>query len=114
MAIVNNGGRARLLENLAGSRGRWIMFRLEGRSVEAIGAMVRIDTAGRSQWRAVQRAYSYQSSHDPRVHFGLGKAAGVDDVLVVWPGGRRESFGALPAGVVHVLGEGKGRRPADP
>ena len=28
VAIVNNGGRARLLENLAGDRGHWILFRL--------------------------------------------------------------------------------------
>ena len=104
----------RLLENRAGTRGRWIMFRLGGHSVEQIGAMVKIEAAGRSQWRAVQRAYSYQASHDPRVHFGLGEAGAVDEVLVVWPGSRRESFGAFPAGTVHELRQGKGEPASHP
>ncbi len=109
IAIVNNGGRARLLENLAGDRGRWIQFRLVGRrSPEAIGAMVRVEVKGRARWRQATRAYSYLSSHDPRVHFGLGEATRVDDVLVIWPGGLRESFGALPAGTGHELREGAG------
>ncbi len=78
---------------------------------EPIGATVRIDVRGRSQWRSAQRTYSYQSSHDPRVHFGLDEAPGVDGVLVVWPGGHRESFGAFPAGAVHELREGRPDHP---
>ena len=109
VAVVNNGGRARLLENRAGSRGRWIMFRLEGRSAEPIGAMVRIDAGERGPWRIVQRAYSYQSSNDPRVHFGLGTLDRVEAVRVIWPGGQHESFGAFAAGAVHVLRQGTGK-----
>jgi hypothetical protein len=103
--VVNNGGVARLLRNRVGAeRGRWIMFRvLDQQGRDAIGAKVRITTANGVQWRPVQTAYSYQASHDPRVHFGLGTATAVTDVQVVWPDGSTTSFGPRPAGQVHTL-----------
>ena len=108
--VVNNGGRARLLKNRAGAGGNWIMFRVTDRRARlATGAMVRVSAAGREQWRPVQRAGSYQASHDPRVHFGLGEARRVDQVLVIWPGRRREKFAAVAAGAVHELREGRGQ-----
>jgi len=108
--VVNNGGRARLLRNRAGAGGSWIMFRVTDRHGRpAIGAMVGISAAGRRQWRPVGRAGSYLASHDPRVHFGLGQARRVDEVLVVWPGGRREKLAAFAAGAVHELREGGGQ-----
>ncbi|MFB3133895.1 MAG: CRTAC1 family protein [Rhodothermales bacterium] len=108
--VVNNDGRAHLLENQVGHRGRWILFRVvDRRGRNAIGARVRITAAGRRQWRLVQRAYSYLSSNDPRVHFGLAEAEQVEEVMVVWPGGRQESFGPFAAGAVHELREGGGK-----
>ncbi len=107
--VVNNGGRARLLENLSGARGRSILFRLIGYPVEAIGARARVRVAGQDQWRWLQRGYGYLSSHDPRLHFGVGAAPEVDSVLVIWPNGRRESFGSLPAGQTHDLRYGTGK-----
>ncbi|MCI0485558.1 MAG: ASPIC/UnbV domain-containing protein, partial [Blastocatellia bacterium] len=107
--VVNNGGRARLLKNVVGDRGRWIMFRVINRhNLDAIGAMVRVTVSGKNHWRPVQRAYSYLSSNDPRVHFGLSEADSVERVVVIWPGGKRESFGPFPAGAVHELRQGAG------
>jgi hypothetical protein len=103
--VVNNGGRARLLRNRA-ARGRWVMFRVTDRHGHvAAGALVGVRVADRWQWRVVQRAASYLASHDPRVHFGLGAAPRVDEAVVVWPWGRRESFGGFAAGAVHELRE---------
>jgi hypothetical protein len=103
--VVNNGGRARLLRNRA-ARGRWVMFRVTDRHGHvAAGALVGVRVADRWQWRVVQRAASYLASHDPRVHFGLGAAERVDEAGVVWPWGRRESFGGFAAGAVHELRE---------
>jgi len=113
LVVVANGGRARLLENLAGAGGRWIAFRLRDRDGgDAIGARVRIRLAGGEHYRTVQRASSYAASNDPRVHFGLGDAAAADDVTVLWPGGAGESFGPRAAGRVHLLVEGGSERPA--
>jgi hypothetical protein len=35
---------------------------------------------------------SYLSSSDPRLHFGLGKAADVEQVEVFWPAGRYQKL----------------------
>jgi hypothetical protein len=47
------------------------------------------------------------SSHDPRLHFGLG-AAGSAEVAVRWPSGATEALGVLDADQVHLVLEGKG------
>ena len=43
---------------------------------------------GRRLVHQVQAGSSYLSSEDPRVHFGLGKAASVKELIVRWPDGR--------------------------
>jgi hypothetical protein len=63
------------------------------------------------QWRNVQTAYSYCSSNDPRVHFGLGETTKIDEVMVHWPQGEVEKFGPFQAGKHYVLTQGQGIKP---
>ncbi len=113
VAVVENGGRARLLRNLAGERGRWVTFRVVGvDGGDALGARVGARAGGRTRWRTVTSAYSYCASNDPRAHFGLGEAAVVEEVRVLWPGGGTESFGPFETGKLHELRRGSGRRPS--
>lgn len=110
VVVANNGAKPHLLRNVAGGRGNWIMFRILNRQGQhALGAAVRVQIGSKQQWRQVQRAYSYCSSSDPRVHFGLGAALRVDEVLVRWPNGTREVFGPFPARASHECREGNGR-----
>ena len=52
VVVVNNGGRARLLKNVAGDRGNAVRFRvLDEAGREAIGARVRIGSEADQQWR---------------------------------------------------------------
>lgn len=107
--VVNNGGPAHLLKNVAGDDRRSIQFHVIGQTGSvAIGATVEIEAAGRRQWRQVQPAYGYASGHDNRVHFGLDTAERVDAVSVLWPDGSRESFGSFDADARHVLRQGEG------
>jgi len=100
---------ARLLRNVAPKVGCWIGFRLlDRRGSDALGAVVRVETEDGPQYRLCHTAYSYCAANDPRVHFGLGAREGVQQVLVTWPGGAREHFGAHPAGIYHALREGTG------
>ena len=41
---------------------------------------------------------------NPRLHFGLGDAGQVDEVLVRMPNGSELHLGPLSAGRIHVLG----------
>jgi hypothetical protein len=64
----------------------------------------RVDNA-----RVVQTAYSYCSSNDPRLHFGLGAAAEPVEAQVRWIDGQEERFSNLETERSHVLIRGRGR-----
>ena len=92
IVVSNNHGPARLLRNQACVGRHWLTveLRCSDRDMHCIGARVTLSTAGRARSRRVQPAYSYGSSNDPRVHFGLGDADTVDVLTVEWPDGRIE------------------------
>ena len=56
--------------------------------------------------RDVAAGDSYASTHDPRLHFGLGKAEKADEVLVRWPDGTRTILKNVPARRVLVVKKG--------
>jgi tetratricopeptide (TPR) repeat protein len=97
------------LRNRTADAGHAITFRLEGTASgrDAVGATVTIRAGGRS--RSAQRfgGGSYQSSGDPRLHFGLGDATRVESVEVRWPSGRVDRLPGLAAGSIYHLREGE-------
>ena len=108
--LLNNGGRATLLANVAGAQGRWVRFRaLDDRGRDPVGAQVGIRVGDQWRWRLVGRTHGYLSANEPEVHFGLGDATRVDEVRVVWPGQKKESFGGFDAGAVVELRQGSGQ-----
>jgi hypothetical protein len=83
----------RLLENRSARRGRWIAVRTVGRSAnrDGLGALVRVTAGGRTWTREMRTVQGLYSSHDPRLHFGLGRVDAVERVEVLWPGGARST-----------------------
>jgi enediyne biosynthesis protein E4 len=84
---------ARLFRNVTEAGNHWLALRLEGRrgNRDAIGARARVVTAsGLEQWNHVTTAYSYASSGERTVHFGLGAEESAKLVEITWPGGRRQ------------------------
>ncbi|MBI3408648.1 MAG: CRTAC1 family protein [Planctomycetes bacterium] len=90
VVLVENGGPARLLKNEGGANNHWVRILLEGDGVKsntsAIGARIIVTAAGKSQTREVTSARGYLSQSEFAVTFGLGSAAKVDRVEVIWPG----------------------------
>ncbi|MGZ8688043.1 MAG: FG-GAP-like repeat-containing protein, partial [Gaiellaceae bacterium] len=84
VAVNSVGGRLQLLEN-TGAHGSWLEVRLKRFAPGAIVTAVLPD--GRRLRREVIAGSSYLSSEDPRVHFGLGDATVVRELLVRYPGG---------------------------
>ncbi len=76
--------------------GNWLELDVRQGSTEhprtAIGAVVRLTTERQTMVRTVRSGYSYLSSSDPRLHFGLGSAASVKQLQVEWPDGSKETF----------------------
>lgn len=109
--LVNNrDAPAHLFRTVRPSEGAWIGLdvRVEGRT--AHGATLEARTGASTVFRTVRGAFSYGAANDPRIHLGLGTAAGLDLVRVRWPDGVLEDFEELAAGRVHRLARGAGRR----
>jgi hypothetical protein len=111
IVVTNNNGPARLLMNSAATRGHWAAFRLIGGSGrDELGARVAVRRSdGTTVWRRARADGSYASASDPRVVVGLGAAATVDAVTVVWPSGRREEWDRIAVDRWTTLREGTGR-----
>jgi enediyne biosynthesis protein E4 len=108
--VMNMGDTPSLLRNDLSSSNHWIQLRLEGSKSNrsAIGATVRIETAGAFQTQSVLSQSSYVSQNDFRLHFGLGSAARADRISVRWPSGTTEQFPGAAADGQFLLVEGSG------
>ncbi|MGI8605389.1 MAG: CRTAC1 family protein [Verrucomicrobiales bacterium] len=111
LLVTAVAGPARLYRNVAIKKGHWVAVRtvdptLGGR--DAYGALVRVFVKNRLFTRWVNPGSSYLVSNDPRIHFGLGSAAQVDRMQVVWPDGNEEEFPGGPAGQYVTVRKGEG------
>jgi hypothetical protein len=111
LLVTNGGGRARLLRNDVGGRGHWLLVSaIDPRwGRQALGARIDVTVGERTLHRIVAPAYSYLSSSDPRVHFGLSGARHVERIEVRWPDGGIESFPGCPGDRIVTLTRGRGR-----
>jgi enediyne biosynthesis protein E4 len=112
IVVSNNNGPARLLLNEVGSRYHWLQVRLDRAKGNryGIGARVGVFREGHKPlWRRAHTDGSYLSANDPRVHFGLGRGAKINSVVVQWPGSKAEAWDGVSADKVLTLREGSGR-----
>jgi len=80
---------------------------------EAIGATVTVRGPAGPVAQVLSRGAGFVSCQAPELVFGLGQAEAAE-VEVLWPGGRRESFGRLRADRRWLLVEGRGEPTAMP
>jgi len=109
IVVANNGDPPLLLRNNGGTGNHFVNFRLVGTKSnrDAMGARVRVRSGGVWQMREIAGGGSYLSQSDLRAHFGLGKAAMIDEVEVSWPSGQRQSFQQMAADKFYVIEEGR-------
>ncbi len=107
LVVVNLGGRARVHRNECRGAGHWIDLDLVPPApwTDPVGSKVTISTAGGRQVRWVLAGVPGVYSSSPRrVHFGLGTTlTTVDEVVVRWPSGAEQNFGARTADLRHTL-----------
>lgn len=87
--VIDLDERPRLLENRTGGSGNWIRVKLVGKESnrDGIGAKVTVEAGGKRRFQEARSIDGLYSTHDSRLHFGLGDAARVDRVEVRWPSG---------------------------
>ena len=102
-------GTAALLRNDGGNRHHWIGLTLIGtHPAAAVAAQVTIKAGDLTQVGVNQWGNSYLSFQDPRMHFGLGPHALVDQLQVRWSDGRVEVYRDLPADHYVTIVQGTG------
>jgi hypothetical protein len=107
LVVVHRDVPAALLHNITPESGHWLGVRLSPASGSAVGARVTCRAGGREQVRFVSSGTSYLSAHDPRLVFGLGAAATVERLEILWPSGRRQSWDDLAPDRYLTFGEGE-------
>jgi hypothetical protein len=109
VVFTSVGGAPVLLRNDQALGHAWVRVQLVGKQSprDGQGAVVRLKAGGQDQWRQVTTTRSYLSSSESEVTFGLGAAKTVDELEVIWPGGRKQRVAGVTAGQRIVVREGQ-------
>ncbi len=77
----------------------WLHVRLHGTrsNRDAIGTRIKVVAGGKTWLEEKHGGGTFQSANDPRLHVGLGSAARVDRIKILWPSGVSETHGPLDA-----------------
>jgi len=108
--MSTNGGPACLLRNDGGNRNHWLTLRLVGTrsNRDAIGAVVRLESASGWQTETVHSGSSYCSQSDLALTFGLGGDPAATAIEITWPSGAKERVARLAANQFVTIREGAG------
>jgi hypothetical protein len=105
LVVSNSDDAPTLLENRQATAHHWVAVRATSATGNrfAIGAKVTVSGGGRKQLREIRSGGSFLSQNDLRAYFGLADYAGLVDVEIRLPGGRRWAWTQLPSDRLHVL-----------
>lgn len=107
--------RLRIFRNDAPApNAHWLRVRALDHGREALGAIVAVKAGARRQTRPLLRAYGYAASNEAVAQFGLGAIDAIDEIEVVWPGGKRERFPGSPVDREITIERGSSRSNAAP
>jgi hypothetical protein len=88
LVVSSVNGPARIYRNRARDNGhhfRGVRLQGAGANTAGIGAKVIVRHGGVWQMLEQMPTRGFQSSVDPRLHFGLGAAQAIDSMIVIWP-----------------------------
>ena len=92
--VANQRGPVLVYKNRVQPGRHWIAFDLEGRpsNRSAIGARVELRWGGRTQAQEVSGGSGFSAQNDRRLHYGLGASTSVEQVVIRWPSGKRQTI----------------------
>ena len=105
--VTQSNGPVTLLRNETGTEHNWVRIKTVGvvSNRDGTGTRVTLTADGHTQIQEINRGASYLSSHDDRLHFGLGTHPVVDRLEVRWQSGVVQVFEGLPTNQEHVIYE---------
>ncbi|MEQ8714156.1 MAG: FG-GAP-like repeat-containing protein [Cyclobacteriaceae bacterium] len=95
----NDSGRLLIYDNKLTSSDHWLKVMLSGTQVsrDAFGAKVLLYHQEELWFKELNGGSSHASQHSSLLHFGLGLVEQLDSVVVIWPGGKRQSMSNVNA-----------------
>jgi enediyne biosynthesis protein E4 len=110
LLITNLDASPVLLRNEVPGAGHWLEIRTIGSKSnrDGYGAKIEVTVEGVPRYAEVRAGSSFESSNDPRMHFGLGTATRVDAIVVRWPSGQVDKVAAQGADQILTIREGRG------
>src|SRR5882762_5223519 len=87
-----------------------VTLRGSGANTAGIGAKVMIAAGGTHQLVEVMPTRGFESSVDPRAHFGLGATSRVDSLIVIWPDRRYQTLTNVAADQFITVSQANARR----
>ena len=110
IAVVCRGDFPELLRNDGGNANHWLEVFLVGTKSnrDGIGSVLKLTSEGFTRVEQSKGGTSYMSASDPRIHFGLGKRAKVESLVVTWPSGQVDKLTNVPIDQIIAVKEGVG------
>jgi hypothetical protein len=107
LVLSNVNEPAAVLLNETPNRNNWLCLALVGTrsNRQAIGASIQVTCGSATQLRLIKGGSSYASTSDMRAFFGLGQAAAVEKIDILWPSGTRQVLDGLACNQMHVIVE---------
>jgi hypothetical protein len=108
IAVSVWNGQAKIFHNTTRGGNHWLLLQLLGSRSNRMGLGARIRLTGSDGaicYNHASISTGYAASSDPRVHFGLGGAAGASEIEIRWPSGIRQVLRDVPGDRVLVVAE---------
>ena len=77
----------------------YLRFELAGSKENkfGIGASVTLENNDSIQYQEHTLTRGFQSSVEPRIHFGVGQSEAIQKVIVTWPDGKKQVLENVPS-----------------
>jgi len=104
--VINNiDDKASLFENHSSENNNYLTLSFEGtqKNKNGLGVKALVKANGMEQFQEMTLTRGFQSSVDPRLHFGLGTAEKIEELSVTWPDGKVQKLNNLEANQFLVV-----------
>ena len=103
--VANQNSRLMIYKNNVDPANHWIAFDLEGvrGNRSAIGAIIELYWDSKLQSQVVTGGIGFSAQNQRRVQFGLGKSSKVDKIVIIWPGGTKQTVQNPEVDKIHKI-----------
>lgn len=106
--VANQNNTVSVLKNHIQKGNNWIGVKLEGTisNKSAIGAKITLVWESNSQSQIISGGIGFSSQNQRVIHYGIGKSASIDKLIINWPSGIEQIIESLEINKIHNIKEG--------